>query len=435
MDPDAADIMELITKAPWREAVTYRDTWPHEYVVIQKDAQQELLAAFCERILRGEGVECHFFHQTRPYLFLGNYKYWVMDETEGIYPETYDSVLNRALLYRDHRDFVIQQGDTGMRGEDAMAATEEGIEQVDVRKKWLHEAHHFTPWLAENLELLGEAIGLKLELVQREKLIGSLWLDILAKEAESGALVAIENQLEWTDIDHLDRLFIYAAGCEARVAIWVAPEFIHEHAQVLHQMNEWSGSNASFYGVKIEVLQRTEGSPMTPRFRKVVYPGGWDKTLTQPQVFHPYRDFFEGLIVALRAKESGFADGPRQRFDYRDRLSPSRIDPGVGYAISFWKSDAWVYLHIDTNDHTEGMFDTLKADRQEIESAVHAFPEQEWWWRRSSTFSAIGVCKAASIDDPPELLEETRQWMLDLLPKFKEIFEPRVERLLGKLRQ
>jgi hypothetical protein len=106
---------ELIASAPWREAVTYRETWPHEDVLLQKDGQQELLAAFCQRILRSEGVQGHFFHQTRPYLFLGDYKYWVMDEVEGIDPETYDSVLNRSLLYRDRRDFVIQPGDSGNR--------------------------------------------------------------------------------------------------------------------------------------------------------------------------------------------------------------------------------------------------------------------------------------------------------------------------------
>ena len=59
----APRIMELIANAPWREAVTYRDTWPHEYVVVKKDGQEELLAAFCERIGRGEGVECQFFPQ------------------------------------------------------------------------------------------------------------------------------------------------------------------------------------------------------------------------------------------------------------------------------------------------------------------------------------------------------------------------------------
>ena len=107
------DIMELIAKAPWREAVTYRHTWPHEYVVIPKDGQQELLAAVRERIGRGEGVECHFFHLTGKYLFLGDYKYWPLGdlEVEGVV------ILNRALLYRDRRDFVIQPGDSGLREE------------------------------------------------------------------------------------------------------------------------------------------------------------------------------------------------------------------------------------------------------------------------------------------------------------------------------
>ena len=47
------EIMELIAGAPWREAVTYRETWPHEYVVVKKDGQEELLAAFCKRINTG----------------------------------------------------------------------------------------------------------------------------------------------------------------------------------------------------------------------------------------------------------------------------------------------------------------------------------------------------------------------------------------------
>ena len=108
-------IMELIASARWREAVTYRETWPHEYVVVKKDGQEELLAAFCERIDRGEGVECQFFPQRRKYLFLGDYKYWIMTECGEVDLEAEDEVLNRARLYRDRRDFVIQSGDTGKR--------------------------------------------------------------------------------------------------------------------------------------------------------------------------------------------------------------------------------------------------------------------------------------------------------------------------------
>lgn len=105
----------MIARAPWREAFTYRDSWPHEYVVTKKDGQQELLAAFCERIGRGGGVVCQFFGQKREYLFLDKYKYWTMTACADIALDADDYVLNRALLYRDRRDSLIRPGDTGRR--------------------------------------------------------------------------------------------------------------------------------------------------------------------------------------------------------------------------------------------------------------------------------------------------------------------------------
>ena len=111
----APTLTELITRAPWREAVTYRDTWPHEYVLTEKDSQRELLAAICDRFRAGEGVACRFFSMNNTYLFIGNHKYWLMTDYEGIdaYNDEGDYVINRARLYRDRRDFVIQPGDTG----------------------------------------------------------------------------------------------------------------------------------------------------------------------------------------------------------------------------------------------------------------------------------------------------------------------------------
>ncbi len=111
------DIMTLIESAPWREAVTYRDTWPHEYVVAGRDRQEALLAAFCARIAHGEGVECCFFGQTRRYLFLGDHKYWTMTDCAEIDLASDDYVLNRARLYRDRRDFDVRAGDRGVRDE------------------------------------------------------------------------------------------------------------------------------------------------------------------------------------------------------------------------------------------------------------------------------------------------------------------------------
>ncbi len=431
------DIMALISRAPWREAVTYRDTWPHEYVVIRKDRQEELLAAFCERIERGEGVECQFFGQRRPYLFLGDHKYWIMTDCSDIDLEAEDDeVLNRALLYRDRRDFVIQPGDTGVpEGETIMAVPEEEIEQLDVRNMWKHEARDFTPWLADHLDLLGNELGMKLELVQTEVPIGPYYLDILARDADKGVSVAIENQLEETDLVHLGQMLTYATGCGAHVAIWVAPEFGYEHAQALHRLNEWTTGRIEFYGAKVEVIKKAGDADHEPRFRKVVYPGGWNKDITlgsreMSTRIRRYYDFFQPLIDKLTRID--FGDRPIQRFDHTGRHFPSRLSPGVWYAASLeGENDAWVTLHLEMghSDHTKRVFDELKADRERVEQYIDAGPDPEWSWCRhdSYLFSSISIRKDGSIQDPPEKWEETRSWMLDLLPKFKEVFDPRLQ--------
>ena len=111
----APSLTQLIARAPWREAVTYRDTWPHEYVLSEKDDQRQLLAAVCARLRAGEGVACRFFGMNNTYLFIGEHKYWLMSDYATIDPchDKTDYVLNRAPLYRDRRDFIIQPGDSG----------------------------------------------------------------------------------------------------------------------------------------------------------------------------------------------------------------------------------------------------------------------------------------------------------------------------------
>lgn len=107
------DIMELIARAPWHEAVTWRDSWPHEYVMVRRGEHEELLAAVCERMERGEGVEGEFWGVKRKYLFLGDHKYWTMTECPEIDLDVDVYVLNRARLYRDQRDYFVRQGDRG----------------------------------------------------------------------------------------------------------------------------------------------------------------------------------------------------------------------------------------------------------------------------------------------------------------------------------
>ena len=108
----ALTLTELIAVAPWREAVTYRETWSHEYVLSEKDGQRELLNAIHARFQDGEGVSCRFFSVSNRYLFIGDFKYWFNSRWDGFDPDG-ENVINRANLYRDRRDFVIQPGDIG----------------------------------------------------------------------------------------------------------------------------------------------------------------------------------------------------------------------------------------------------------------------------------------------------------------------------------
>lgn len=312
--------------------------------------------------------------------------------------------------------------------------------RVSVRAVWEHEEYRFTPWLANNLHHLDETLGLSLELIGIEQPVGPYSLDILAKETSTDVLVAIENQLEWTDTHHLGQLLTYTAGRDTRIGIWVATEFGYEHAQALNWLNDWISPQVSFYGVKIEAVRRTADSEPEPRFHKVVWPGGWDKEATlvpNPPRGVEYEAFFRPLVTELM--RSGFADRePFKRFGPSDRSFRSRTIPSIHYSVSLeGVNDAWVTLRIQTGDKalTQGVFDALKADRAQIEAAFDAGPEPKWYWNGKNTFGwcSVSIRTEGSVHDPQAKLEVTRAWMLDHLPRFKEFFNPRVNRILQDL--
>ena len=91
------------------------------------------------------------------------------------------------------------------------------IEEVAIREVWPDEASDFTPWLAKNLEVLGEELGMVLELKGTEVPVGNYYLDILANEADRDAPVAIENQIAVTDNPHLGQLLTYARAPRPRL--------------------------------------------------------------------------------------------------------------------------------------------------------------------------------------------------------------------------
>ena len=439
MNPDAnsQDIMELIARAPWREAVTYRETWPHEYVVIRRDGQQELLAEFCRRVLQGEGIEGHFFHQTRPYLFLAGYKYWVMDDVQEIDPETYDSVLNRALLYRDRRDFAIRPGDTAHREEgNAMATQPLGeILEVNLRDIWPHEAHNFTTWLAqpENLNLLGGALGLNLALEEQESAAGDFSLDILAKKVDDGELVAIENQLGRTDHRHLGQSITYAAQHEVGYVVWIASRFRPEHRAAIDWLNGLAPDKVWFYAVEVHAIKIGDSLPALD-FRPVAVPRNWNGNVMPSPIEAPspivlkHREFFSPLVGEL--EKVGFG---REETEYDDSWHwfPQGLDD-LWYVVGLDDGGAWVCLWIQgTVEYRQRFYNSLKAQQEEIAAEVGS--DLDWYDGDSDNGPNVTLAIGGSIDDPPERLDEIRAWMLETLPRFRDVFNPRLEKILAEL--
>lgn len=98
------------------------------------------------------------------------------------------------------------------------------LEEIqDLREIWPHEAREFTPWLAQddNIKLLGDAIGLDIEVEETKSSVCGFSVDIYASEEGSERKIIIENQLEETNHDHLGKLITYASGKSADVLIWI----------------------------------------------------------------------------------------------------------------------------------------------------------------------------------------------------------------------
>jgi len=95
------------------------------------------------------------------------------------------------------------------------------LEKVDLRDFWKDEARDFTPWLAKenNLELLGETLGLEIELEDTEVNVGNFKADLVAKDINSNKTIIIENQLERTNHDHLGKIITYASGLGADIIV------------------------------------------------------------------------------------------------------------------------------------------------------------------------------------------------------------------------
>jgi hypothetical protein len=102
-------------------------------------------------------------------------------------------------------------------------------ERLKIARRDLFEGEEtdFTPWLSKNLHRLNDVLGFDLELIDTEARAGSRECDILARDANTGELVAIENQYGKSDPSHAWRLLEYWTLLDCTSCVLIA-ESIHD---------------------------------------------------------------------------------------------------------------------------------------------------------------------------------------------------------------
>ena len=153
---------------------------------------------------------------------------------------------------------------------------------IELDKVWETEPQHFTPWLAkeENLTLLGEALGMELELDAQEISVGGFRADLRCKNTADDSWVIIENQLEATDHRHVGQLLTYAAGLDAHTVIWIAKTFRQEYRAMLDWQNRITHEPYRFFGVEVKVWQ-IGNSDRAVQFEVVSSPNDWTRDVSR----------------------------------------------------------------------------------------------------------------------------------------------------------
>ena len=318
----------------------------------------------------------------------------------------------------------------------------ESPEHVSMRSIWPNETIDFTPWLAKNLPLLGHAIDLELQFVEREKFGYGGYTDIFAK-TPGGSQVVIENQMEPSDNDHFVRLIGYAADHNADVLIWVAPRFEEYHQRMLGWLQQAMADGKTVHAVEVRLtpdgdLRPVDANPDDPGFSavfsKVALRNDWPtgSLADLSEINRRYLDFFQPMIGELR--RAGMTDrehvlaGNNQSF-------PSGFT-GIGYNVGFWGGivkpslDVYLWIAAGETDRNKEIFDRLTQYRAKIDGKLTGVT---WDPRDGQRMCCIYFSESGSIADPEANLAELRTWAVDRLVQLKTAFQPHLEQVMPDL--
>ena len=317
------------------------------------------------------------------------------------------------------------------------------LERVDLRLAWISEPGGFMPWLAQdqNIALLGETIGIDLEVEAQEKDVGPFRADILCKDTANGNWVLIENQLEKTDHLHLGQLLTYASGLKAVTIVWIAARFTDEHRAALDWLNEITTGDFNFFGLEVE-LWRIGNSPVAPKFNIVCQPNDWSQSVAVGAT-----RVEAGELTSAKQLQIEFWTGFREFvLDQTTFIKPTKALPqawmsisigrsgfGLSGIASMWNSETESYdshelrVELVMNDvNAKQYFAQLEAQRLDIEketgSALH------WAETPGKKQSKIYVRRDADLESRTEW-RSYHEWLLKNLESFHRVFAKRIKNM------
>jgi hypothetical protein len=293
------------------------------------------------------------------------------------------------------------------------------LRDVALRDAWKHEANDFTPWLAQNIDHIADAVGIPLEITGTEILVGTFFADILARNPQDDGLVLIENQLEATDHAHLGQIMTYLAGLEAKTVIWIAPTFREPHLSAIRWLNEHTVDGFAFFALKLRVVRIGE-SPYAPIFEVVEKPNDWDREIKQKAVSEgaSYYDVKQRFWHALLERQPelralGFRD-----WRYPNNYVTLRDDPQVNVSVWVGKAKSGIFVRSAWGEPAEPVAALLEPYRAALEERLktHLGPSG-----RGAAFLARGYSKGhADEADWPEIMD----WMTNAIAEYRAALTP-----------
>lgn len=308
------------------------------------------------------------------------------------------------------------------------------LECHELRDVWPSEAADFTPWLArpENLDLLGQALGLRLELEAQERAVGPFRADVPCRDMDEEHWVLIENQLERTNHGHLGQLLTYASGLEAVTIIWIAAQFTEEHRSTLDWLNKITDDSVRFFGLEVE-LWRIGNSPAAPKFNIVAKPNNWSRAVAKAAHAIDETDLSElrisqreywAALNKLLDEMGGPVAGNRKPQPQGWKVFPiGRKHFHLTAVASRPNRQIRVELHI-SGDSAKLLFERLKQDQRSIERQLgYAL---EWEELSEQKDSRISIYMNDIDPADPSGWPDQHRWLAERLNDLHRVFAPRL---------